>query len=492
MAKPFNVLFITADQFRRDHMGCAGNPVIRTPHLDRLAAEGTMLDRAYVCNPVCMPNRSSIVTGRLPRNHGCWCNGVDLPDCEKTIADALNAHGYHTALLGKAHFRHSSTPFNGVPRGLESGRAWEQGLNSPDWTGPYYGFQHVELSVGHGHANLNRAHHCEWVKKNHPGALDNQFKSIPSPTGAMECFTPLYPYQAHSSSWLGEIGSNYLRDRARDEKPFFMWASFPDPHHPFAVPSPYDTMYDPAQVVMPRIGQEFSRDKPPHFRDRLEKPNRDGSRLVDMREDQLREMISRTYGMITLIDENIGRMLAALDQTGLAENTIVIFTSDHGDLMGDCGLVLKGPWLLEGLINVPMLWRIPGSGGRCRASGLFNSCDIAPTVLELLGIEVPLAMDGIPQEELVRGGHARRDAAFVEYRTPSGDNVRCIITPERKLTYYAGASHGELYDMTADEPEAVNLYASPQHAAECAELKTRLLDELILRDDRRLQPTAGS
>jgi arylsulfatase A-like enzyme len=261
-------------------------------------------------------------------------------------------------------------------------------------------------------------------------------------------------------------------------------------------------MYDPARVPMPRLGREALADKPPHFV------------AADVNEPQLREIIARTYGMITLVDENIGRLLAALDETGLAENTVVVFTSDHGDLMGDCGLMLKGPWLLEGLVNVPMLWRLPGLSGGRRSSALFSAIDLAPTMLELLGIptppldklgaspghlrggpelaEGPRAMDGLAQADLLRGGHGRRDAAYIEFRTPQGDNLRSIITDSRKLTYYAGKDYGELYDLSADVPEAQNLYHDPAHAAERAALEKRLLDELILRDDYRLWPVAGA
>ncbi len=482
MAEPSNVLLITTDQMRADHLGCCGNPVIRTPHLDALAAGGVNLRRAYVNNPVCMPNRATIATGRLPRNHRCWDNGIDLPDCERTVADALNGRGYHTALLGKAHFRGHGRAFAGRQRGIESGLAWEAGLNPYDWTGPYYGFQHVQLSIGHGHANLSRAHQYLWVKRHHAEALSRQFDWEPSPTGAMECFTPRYPAAAHSSNWLGQIGSEYIRRRAADGRPFLCWVSFPDPHHPFSPPKPYDTMYDPRQVVMPALGPEALADKPPHFRSR------------GMTEPQVREMIARTYGMVTLVDENVGRLLAALAETGLDESTVVVFTSDHGDLMGDCGLALKGPWLLEGLIRVPMIWRVPGGAAGGSTEELFSSCDIAPTVLELLGVEVPAAMDGLAQGGLVGGGRGRRDAAVVEFRYahPQQGNLRSIVTADRKLTYYAGCDHGELYDMTAELPEARNLHDDPAHASERAALERRLLDEMILTEDRRLMPTRGA
>jgi len=494
-----NVLLITADQMRADHMGCGSNPVIRTPNLDRLAGSGVCLERAYVSNPVCMPNRCTIATGRLPRNHGCWSNGINLPAEERTIADVLSAHGYHTALLGKAHFQTFGHGGDPAKAGMECGAAWEQGLLSPDWTGPYYGFQHVELCVGHGVANLRRAHLGKWVAENYPQVLELIDRREPSPTGAPQCYTPLIPAEAHSSSWLGCIGSEYLRRLARGGRPFFLWVSFPDPHHPFVPPRPYDSMYDPASVVMPALGPEALADKPETYL----RAYRGGElwegigpddRLRDITEPQLREIIARTYGMVSLIDENIGKLLDALEETHLAENTIVIFTSDHGDLMGDCGLLYKGPFLLEGLIRVPMVWRVPGAPAGVRSEALFSSCDIAPTILALLGLEVPAAMDGLAQVELVRGGRGLREAAFVEFKSMYRPelNLRTVVTADAKLTFYAGLEMGELYDMsgrTSSPPEARNFYHDPAWAGRRAELEHKLLEEAILSHDKRRVPS---
>ena len=496
MAGNMNVLLISTDQMRRDHMGCGGNPIVRTPNLDALAAGGVCLDRAYVNNPLCMPNRSTIATGRLPRNHGCWSNGINLPTCERTVADVLNESGYHTALLGKGHL----TSYGGEPDkdapSYDCSQAWREGKMTPDWTGPYYGFAECALSIGHGNWGSASGHYGAWVEQNFPGVMDSHRDGVtPSPTGAPQCFTPSMPVEAHCSTWLGQIGSEYLRARAADGRGFLCWVSFPDPHHPFCPPRPYDTMHDPAEVVMPKLGPEALDDKPRWFRHAYEANERweginPNDRLADITEAQLRDIIARTYGMISLIDDNVGKLLGVLDETGLAANTIVIFTSDHGDLMGDCGLLYKGPFHLEGLINVPMIWRVPGGAGGVHSDGLFNSADIAPTILALLGVEIPAATDGLVQEDLVRGGAARRDAAFVEFKSMYRPelNLRTIITPERKLTYYGGLDCGELYDMAAEVPERRNLYDDPACAAERAQLEGRLLQQEVLLQDQRRQP----
>jgi len=491
-----NVLLITTGQMRRDHMGCWGNTRVRTPNLDDLAAEGILLDRAYVSNPLSTPNRATIATGRLPSNHRAWCNGISLDPSEGTIANVLGEHGYETALLGKGHLTPLAAPSDMPGPNFDSRAAWKDGTITSDWTGPYYGFAHCQLSLGHGMEMLSLGHYGAWMDANFPGLADRVRRSTsPSPTGAMQCFTPDLPVSAHVSTWLARAGEKYLRSRADDERPFFCWVSFPDPHHPFCPPRPYDTLHDPRDVAMPACGAEALGDKPPHFR----RARRGGEpwegispdhRLDELTGEQLREIIARTYGMISLVDESVGAILAALRETRLDRNTIVIFTSDHGDLMGDCGLLFKGPFHLEGLIGVPMIWRMPGGPAGLRSSGLFNSCDIAPTILELLGIDAPTAMDGLAQADLLRDGRSKRDAAFVEFKSMYHEelNLRTIITANRKLTWYPSSDVGELYDMTAETPEAINRWHDPAFANDRHGLQRRLLDELILRQDDRTQP----
>ena len=497
MAERLNVLLITTDQMRGDHVGCASNPAIRTPNLDALAAGGVRMDRAYVSNPLCMPNRATLATGRLPRNHRCWSNGICLPPDERTIGDVLGERGYHTALLGKAHFNSYGDKAETPWTNYESFAAWRAGRIDPDWRGPYYGFQQADLSLGHGPWGLMGGQYGKWLAENYPDFADaDKLRRMPSPTDALQCFTPDMPREAHCSNWLGHVGCEYLRERAADGQPFLCWVSFPDPHHPFCPPAPYDTMHDPAEVVMPRLGPEALDDKPAHFREAYEGGRHwegigAGDLLRDVTEPQLREIIARTYGMISLVDENIGRLLRVLDEMHLTENTIVVFTSDHGDLMGDCGLIFKGPFLLEGLIRVPMIWRVPGAAAGQVCDGLMNSVDVAPTILRLLGVAVPGWMDSPGEPELVRGGPSTRDAAFVEFRSMYRPelNLRTIVTADRKLTYYAGLEAGELYDMTAGVPEARNLYDAPGLAADRARLEKRLLDEAVLRQDTRRAPT---
>ena len=493
-----NILLITTDQMRADHIGCYDNPVIRTPNLDALASGGVRFTRAYVSNPVCMPNRASIATGRLPKNHRTWSNGINLDEGETTIADILAAEGYHTALIGKGHL----TSYGGEPDNpsyYDNTKAWLTGKITPDWNGPYYGFAECRLSTGHGHWGNKAGHYGAWLAEHFPEfGADYRKGARPSPIGSPQCYTPALPVEAHSTSWVGENGCDYIRAHANDVEPFLCWVSFNDPHHPFAPPAPYDTMYDHAQVMMPCFGAEALGDRPEYFRrawagGEMWEGISTEDVWKDLTEAQLREIIARTYGMVTLIDDNVGKLLETLDETGLADNTIVIFTSDHGDLMGDCGLVLKGPFLLEGLINVPMIWHVPGCAPLV-SPYLFSSCDIAPTIMELAGLRSTRAMDGVGQACALEGRAAARDAAVVEFKSMYHTelNLRTIVTRDWKLTSYPGLPCGELYDLTAQVPEAVNLYDDPSHAADRARLEKMILESEIGAHDESLWPESHS
>jgi len=491
-----NILLITTDQMRKDHAGCYGNPVIHTPNLDALAAGGVRFERAYCNNPTCMPNRASIVTGRLPRNHGVWRNGISMPESEETIADVLNRRGYRTAIVGKGHL--SSAGGEVRKPCYDSLKAWREGMIGPDWRGPYYGFNEASLSLSHGDYEFHLGHFGAWLRENFPQAPSFVENARPSEIGSFQCSTPDMPVEAHASVWVGNLVTDYIRQRAWDGEPFLMWASFPDPHHPFCPPAPYDTMYDQDEVVMPRLGPEALADKPEYYRRAYEGGQQwegimDYYDLKSITEAQLREIISRTYGMVTLMDENLGRILAALDKTGLADNTIVIFTSDHGDLMGDCGLVFKGQFLLEGLINVPMIWRVPGVRPHA-TQALINSSDIVPTLLDMLGVEIGRSIDGVSQRQAIESGAPVRHAAFVEMKSAYHPemNLRTVVTADRKLTYYAGLDCGELYDLTADVPEARNLYDEVAYVADRAEMEKLLLDGEIASHDELFWPQSHS
>jgi len=496
--RPPNVLLITTDQQRRDTLGCYGNPVIRTPHLDSLAAGGIRFDRAYVTNPVCTPSRATLLTGRYPSSHGAYNVGVPLPEDVPTLSAALDRAGYDTALIGKAHFQ----PFGADPaRFVESNRGPKRDRALwRDWHGPYYGFRHVELSIGHGPGGTE-GHYGEWLRQTAPEVLDlfPRTAALSPSTVPVGSWKSAVPVEYHSTTWTARRTIARLEQLASPERgggtrPFFIWTSFQDPHHPFCPPRPYCDLYAPEDVPLPRRRAGELEALAPHFRHAYggrqgELPYA-GGRLsgtdpggyAGMTEAHARETIAHYYGMVTLVDDAVGEIQAALDRLGLARDTVVVFATDHGELLGDHGLWLKGPFLYESLICVPYLWRFPAgfSAGRV-VPGVASYLDFAPTILDLAGLLPDPHMQGASMLPLLRGdvGAAPRGHAMVELREDlEGLQSRTIVTDRHKLTCYPGHDFGELFHLQEDPHELHNRWEDGTHAPIREALLRRLVGSM--------------
>lgn len=475
-----NVLMIMTDQQRSDGFGAAGNSMIRTPNMDRLAAEGVRCTSFFVSNPFCTPSRASFLTGRYPHAHRAWDNGVTVPEDTVTLPGRFAEHGYHTALIGKGHLgTHQS---EGNP---DSFTALEQPWFA-DWHGPYYGFQEAWLTSGH---NQPAGHYGLWLREHHPGslALFGPEAALKPGTGAPMSWKSALPAEHHASTWIGDQTVSFLeRNRGR---PFFLQVSFPDPHMPFCPPAPYHDMYRLEDVPMPRRRPGELDDKPPHFdafrHGRVEgfggRPGPDLSRMTD---DQIREIVAHTYGMISLIDDNLGRIVASLETLGLLDDTLIVFSTDHGELLGDHWLVGKGPFHYDALIKIPLLWRLPGGRPAGRTvEGLMSNVDVAPTILDYAGLPPLPDTQGRSMLPLLQGEDEGlgRDRVLVEFewRFIPGLRLKTIRTHRHKLTVYAGRPYGELYDLEDDPDEFVNRWHDPAYADIRSVLTAQLLDMLI-------------
>jgi arylsulfatase A-like enzyme len=501
-----NILCFITDQQRADHLGCAGNPVLHTPVLDRLAASGVRLERAYASNPLCMPVRATLFTGLTPRGHGVRTNGIPLRRDLPTLAGALAAAGYRTHAAGKLHLtpwwpQHGQDPAT-LNEGAfaECGALWASG-QIRGLPAPYYGFQGIDLAGGHG--DYFWGDYAAWLETEHPGALSlyQPGAALRPRTGADQSWVSAMPAAWHHSTWIAGRAIDFLRRQAAGDAPFFLWCSFPDPHHPFCPPEPYAARYDPASIPLPPRRAGELDDLPPHFRASYEGDVQVSGRQkrMQMPPEHLREIIAHTYGMVALLDEQIGRVLAALDELGLQRDTIVVFLSDHGDLLGDHGLINKGPFHLEGLLRVPMIWSWPGHfAPGATSAALVSSIDFAPTVLDLCGVpvpegplpprvEAPQQLPPWPGRSLapvlrgeVQGIH---EAVLVENDEDYlGLRLRTLVTPRIKLTAYPGQPYGELFDLQEDPHELHNRWSDPAYARLRDELRLQLLDELVRTD----------
>ncbi|MGI5933937.1 MAG: sulfatase [Lawsonibacter sp.] len=463
MSQSKNVVFILTDQLRKDCIGAYGNPYVHTPNLDRLAASSIQFDRSYVANPICCPNRMSIFTGRMPSNHGLWTNGLLGQHPEHTIPSYLKNFGYQTANIGKLHFNPYSKESKDFS--LESEAAWPQIPEKESYTGGYFGFDYVELTIGH---TLPKSHYYKWFLEH--GGTDDMFDVElygPAYTPDERCGVRKMPSTLSSSSFVGDRAVNYLRHVRNPNQPFFLSVSFPDPHHPFtSCFDDYET-WRTRPVHQPIGDASDLATRPPHYERhfrggwtrRGEVPCRYSEGVPEV---IATERTRHTYAMIDNIDRNIGKVIDELETLDLLDDTIIVFASDHGELLGDHGLWLKGPFFYEGLINTPLLMRVPGYQQRI-CGQLISSVDLAPTIYDLLGLEIPLYIDGVSQVETLKNEEVVcRDSCVVEYRNGyhCDVNVNALVTKSYKFVQYENGE-AEYTDLAVDPSESVNRANDP-------------------------------
>lgn len=473
MSKP-NFLLISTDQQRGDCIGVE-NPRIKTPHLDLLASQGTRFSNAITPCVICQPARASILTGLLPRTHGVHDNGIDLDPTigETGFASTLASDGFDTAFFGKAHFStyHTFAP-TGTPECIASSADY-----GDDWYGPYMGFNHVELMlVGHNWfppEQPPRGHHYErWFHADGRGEekLAAYWRNAGDTKGAAQTWHSELPLAWHNSNWTADRAIEWLRS-ARN-RPFCAWVSFPDPHHPFDCPEPWSRLHSPSEMELPRYRERTFEGRPwwhervltaePQGPAKNVETRKNFSRIGPQSDEQLREIIANTYGQIALIDHNLGRILIALEDTGLAENTVVIYFSDHGDWLGDHGLVLKGPMHYDGLLRIPLIARGPGIPAGKLATAPVSTLDVAPTLLDYAGLETPPRMHGnslrpVIEQDATRS-HAYNEWELLPSRAGVALSLRTVRSQTHRITMDMVSGAGELYDLVHDPFETRNVF----------------------------------
>ena len=490
-ARP-NFLVLCTDQMQSFSLGCNGSGVVKTPNIDAIARQGVTFRRAYCNNNVCMPSRATMITGMTPRQHGLLTNGNCLPARVPTITQALADAGYRTHAAGKLHLQ----PFGGFAReegahSWEFGSAWNDGTirNLPS---PYYGFQTTDF-VG-GHVSYVFGNYRQWLDAKHPGTW-GKYQPAAAYHSSGRAYRMDVPPELHYNHWIADRSIDFLNG-VRDGESFFLFCSFPDPHFPFAACRPYSEMYDPADVPLPTTWDQ--REDVCGF---LQANRRTPRQAASPEEPELREIIGQTYGMITHVDDNVGRVMAALEARGLDANTIVVLLADHGEYLGSHGLLHKGVWPWEELLRVPYVWRAPGGRPTRRAvDDTVSLLDLVPTVADYAGID-PSHFDmrglgggerpGLPGRSLrpYLDGTAEieRAPAIVEYDEDwhAGSplcRMRGIVDGDYKLIVWAGFDEGLLIDLAADPAETRNLWNDPAHAAKKCELMRKLLERLAYSD----------
>ena len=438
-----NVLWICTDQQRHDTIRSLGNPHINTPCIDSLVGEGVAFTQAYAQSPVCTPSRAAFMTGRYPRTTKCRQNGQALPPNEKLVSRLFADDGYTCGLAGKLHL---ATCANGV----------------------------AEARIDDGYSVFHWSHHPQpdWPENAYTQWLHTKGTSWEEVYGgaSTDYIKHGVPEEYNQTTWCADSAIEFIHEQ--NGAPWFFSYNCFAPHHPFDPPEEFLARYNPDDMPLPKARPDELETKTTYQQldGKFSHNDPEGYDITKMTDRDKREVTAAYYAMVELIDKQVGRMVAALEETGQLENTIVIFMSDHGEMLGDHGLFLKGPHFYDEAVRVPLIisWK-DRFAADLRADCLMELIDITPTLLEAAEIDVPNTIQGrslmpilLSQRE---AGH-HRDYVFSEYYnawTHKHSYGSMLRTREEKIVVYHGTDQGELYDLKNDPDEFENFWNSPEH-----------------------------
>jgi len=408
-----NVLVIMCDHHRYDALGCLGNPIAHTPNLDRLASESIRFSACYTQSPVCAPARHSLATGQYVHRHGVLNNGYKPFPGMKTVAHALEPRGYRRQCLGHMHWTD-----------LEMDHGYERYVTQQEW---------IETMPAPALARWN-AERIGPIRRTTGG---------PSP-------------RTKEQYWGHHVAANaveFMKDAVENGDTFLCWTAFTEPHPPFYPPTEFYARIDHNDIVLP---ERIPEGAGPAHPDILHKRD-EWKHLTDV---ERKQMIAGYYGMVGLVDSYIGQLLETVDELGIRDDTIVIWTSDHGDQMWENELYLKFI-MREASTHIPLLMRIPGTSARVRDE-LVEHIDVFPTICDLVGAEIPESVQGrslmplLNREPTPADG---RDAVFSQI-----GRVQMIRTTDWELNVYDGEP-GELFNLRTDRQEHDNRINDPTCSA---------------------------
>jgi len=478
--RTMNVVFIMADQQPVSTLGCYGNPLNPTPNLDALAAGGVRFTNFYIGGFPCSPSRACMFTGRYPHGHGVNMNDVSLGEEVPSMGNLLRAAGHDTGYFGKWHL--GGNMYRDLKgRGLADGNWTYRRVDDPQ----DFEFEQVEGGVGEDEPQLGFEtwaggwkHYREYLRKVGLGDLlekspslgnHNDFPSGPDSTHAYSQI----PEAHHMEAFLAQEAEAFIRSPQRQARPFSLVLSFYGPHLPVAPPKPWDERYTLAQCPVPANHIDDLKGKP--IRQRT---NRQCYVLPTWTDEQFQDYLRRYYGYCAYIDHQIGRVLNALTECGFDDNTIVLFTSDHGDMVAAHGMIYKLCYCCyQELWNVPLLLRAPGvtrPGTVTEALG--SNVDLMPTLLELLGLPRNDNMHGVSLAKVLRDPQASvRESVFAHW---CGQSYLTFDGRWKYALHWKQRDIDELYDRESDPGEMHNLATDPQHAEAVKDKQKLILDWL--------------
>lgn len=457
-----NILFILSDQHNAKVTGCAGHPDVRTPHLDRMAAEGVRFANAITQNPICTPSRMSYLSGQYCHNHGYYGLSGPHPGGLPTLPGWLRRHGYRTAAVGKIHcpeywIEDDSDVFHETCKGSIGGRspAYEAFLKE--------------------RGKLELEDHIAMAEFG-PRGLQSM-EGRPSPLA----------FDESQEGWIASTCIDFMREAAARGTPFFCHASLPRPHQCTAPSEPFWSMYEGRALTLPPNADYDMAGKAPHLVRAARRWRKGDWALIEPRTFEaarLRKL--RGYlGAVSQVDHAVGQMLDFLRASGLAESTIVVYTSDHGDYACEHGIMEKAPGICsDAITRVPAVWWAPGRIGAGRAvPELVEAVDVPATLCALARVPALETFDGLDISPLLRGGSGEvRRLAVTEFAWSKSVRMgrhRCVFYPRAMFARDYPDGFGELYDLEADPWEMRNLYFEPEHRETVRAMERELLEWLV-------------
>ncbi|MEO6982094.1 MAG: sulfatase-like hydrolase/transferase, partial [Edaphobacter sp.] len=464
-----NILWVCTDQQRFDTLQGLSNSLIKTPNLERFMSESVTFTNAFVQTPICSPSRGSFLTGRYPHCTGLRANGQHIHPTERLVTRMLADHSYTCGLAGKLHL--SPCAGGRLEDRIDDGYKlfeWSHDI-SDSWPG------HNEWRV--------------WLKQ--------QGVKLPAFPKEHVWGMPIAPKYSQTA-WCADVANEFMRQQ-RGSNPWLMSVNIFQPHHPFFPTEEYLSHYDPAKMPDPSY-KEGELSNKPTFQQIDHKGAYGGTALsfTKTSPEEHRKITAAYYAMIEQVDTEMGRMLQTLEETGQADNTIVIFMSDHGEMLGDHGIYLKGPYFYDCLTRVPLIIRWPHhfQGGR-KAEAMVEMVDLTPTLLEAAGVAIPAGVQGRSFMPLLTGQSAtHRDSVYMEFfdtkaRYPIAPMMTGIRTDRWKLTFCDKDKTGELYDLQNDSGEFDNLWSDPHYKDTREMMLQALMGRMVEATDPLPQRTAA-
>lgn len=457
--RPRNVLFLLSDQHRPSSCGYMGDSLARTPNIDALARTGVRFDAAYCTNPVCTPSRASILTGLYTHNHRTWSNRTPWPFEIKTAAHHFSRAGYVTGLIGKMHFVDAQT------------HGFDYRLDFNDWyqyLGPKTKLYADELAQANSGSGLPQIDDL-WADSGDP------WKGHRTPDGRAGLVaigrSSLIEERDHFESFVSRESSRFLKRFAR-QHPFFLVSSYLKPHDPFMPPKRHAEMFKAEDMKLPESwGKVDLKRIPAEVRDRIGKH---GPSLELAEPRNARQRIAMYYGNVAFLDESIGQVMNTVRELGLEQDTIVLYSSDHGEMLGEHGLWQKFVFY-DPSAGVPLIFRVPGmtrEGGVCRAP--VSQAALVATLLDLCGLPVPQGLDEGPLTPFLREPERKATRpVYSEFALRTKAAKYMIRDGDWKYSFYVN-DMPELYNLRDDPGEMSNLALEPAHRSRAEDMKAKL------------------